>query len=143
MIPTSAALTVSIGCSIIVTPRQWCSCPFRIQCAPASTTSRSRIALLKPRADDYAAAKATARDILLLVEVSSNTVRADLGRKARIYASASVPEYWVVDLNAQTVYVHRTPVGGAYQSRTLEPRGALVSGQFAPSVQFTVDELLG
>ena len=46
------------------------------------------IALLKPRADDYGTAKATPPDILLLVEVADKTLRTDLGRKARIYASA-------------------------------------------------------
>src|SRR5438132_12213528 len=65
------------------------------------------IALLKPRADDYGTAKATPPDILLLVEVADRTLRTDLGRKARIYASAGVPEYWVVDLNSGTLYVHR------------------------------------
>lgn len=50
------------------------------------------VALLKPRPDYYGSAKATPEDILLLVEVSDKTLRTDLGRKARIYASAGVPE---------------------------------------------------
>jgi Uma2 family endonuclease len=101
------------------------------------------VALLKPRADDYGAARATADDILLLVEVSDKTLRNDLGRKARIYASAGISEYWVVDLNAQTVHVHRTPLDGAYRVRTVMVRGGEVSAQFAPAVSFTIDEMLG
>jgi len=57
------------------------------------------VALLRPRADDYGTATATPADILLLVEVADRTLRTDLGRKPRIYASGQVREYWVVDLN--------------------------------------------
>jgi len=101
------------------------------------------LALLKPRADDYGTARAIAQDILLLVEVSDKTLRTDLGRKARIYASAGVQEYWVIDLNAHTVYVHRTPLDGAYRTRMVMMRGVEVSAQFAPDVCFTIDEMLG
>jgi Uma2 family endonuclease len=101
------------------------------------------VVLLKPRADDYRTVTATPQDILLLVEVSDTTLRTDLGRKARIYASAGISEYWVVDLNSQLVYVHRAPVDGAYQTRTVMVRGAEVSAQFAPAVQFAVHEILG
>jgi Uma2 family endonuclease len=80
---------------------------------------------------------------VLLVEVSDKTLRTDLGRKARIYASAGVPEYRAVDLNAHTVYVHRTPLDGAYRTRTVMVRGVEVSAQFASAVCFTIDEILG
>jgi Uma2 family endonuclease len=101
------------------------------------------VALLTPRADDYGTAKATADDILLLVEVSDKTLRTDLGRKARIYASAGISEYWVVDLNARMLYVHRTPLDGAYRLRAVRVRGDEVSAHFAPAVSFTIDEILG
>jgi Uma2 family endonuclease len=101
------------------------------------------IALLKPRADDYGITKATPPDILLLVEVADKTLRTDLGRKARIYATADVAEYWVVDLNTRTLYAHRTPTGGAFQSRVVLVPGAEVSAAFAPTVSFTVSEILG
>ncbi len=67
------------------------------------------VALLRPRPDFYATATPTAADILLLVEVADTTLRTDLGRKARIYASGGVIEYWVIDLNNRVVYVHREP----------------------------------
>ena len=101
------------------------------------------VVLLKPRADDYGLATATPEDILLLVEVSDTTLRRDLGRKARIYANSGITEYWVVDLNAQVIYVHSEPVDGAYRTRTIMVRGAQVSAQFAPTVQFTIQEILG
>ena len=52
----------------------------------------------------------------LLVEVSSTSLRKDLLRKARIYASAGVPEYWVIDVQRDAVHVHRDPAGDGYVS---------------------------
>jgi Uma2 family endonuclease len=101
------------------------------------------VALLKPRADHYGTAKATPADILLLVEVADRTLRTDLGRKARIYADGNVAEYWVVDLNNGTLYVHRTPSAGAYATRLVLGAEEPVSAEFAPDVEFTVAELLG
>jgi len=101
------------------------------------------VALLRPRADDYGTATATPADILLLVEVADRTLRTDLGRKARIYASGQVREYWVVDLNNRALYVHRAPTAGAYADRRVLGPGERISNQFAPGVEFGVAELLG
>src|SRR5579864_8113081 len=75
------------------------------------------VALLRPRPDFYASATPTPPDVLLLVEVADTTLRTDLGRKARIYASGGVSEYWVVDLNNRVLYVHRSPARGTYAER--------------------------
>jgi Uma2 family endonuclease len=40
----------------------------------------------------------------------------DLGEKARLYAEHTIPEYWVVDIPAEQVHVHHTPLGGRYES---------------------------
>jgi Uma2 family endonuclease len=62
----------------------------------------------------------------LVVEVANTSLRADRTRKARIYATAEIPEYWVVDLRHPGVHVHRDPSDGAYRTlRTIEPPDAL------------------
>ena len=101
------------------------------------------VALLAPRADFYGTSKATPADVLLLVEVADSTLRIDLGRKARIYATAGVREYWVIDLNNRTLYVHRTPAAGRYAARRVFGAGEEISAEFAPDVNFKVDELIG
>lgn len=55
--------------------------------------------------------------VALLIEVSSTTLRRDLGRKEAIYARAGVPEYWVADLNAQVIHQMWAPAGEAYAER--------------------------
>jgi Uma2 family endonuclease len=101
------------------------------------------LALLKPRPDYYGSGTPQPEDVQVLVEVADTTVRTDLGRKARIYATAGVREYWVIDLNSQSVYIHRQPTGGDYAGRTVLNGGDLLRAQFAPEVSFTVDEILG
>jgi Uma2 family endonuclease len=51
----------------------------------------------------------TASDVSLVVEVADSTLHRDLGAKARLYAKAGIPEYWVVDIEGRQVHVHRDP----------------------------------
>lgn len=78
----------------------------------------SRISRPEP---DLAIAPVTPRDrhpsgALLVVEVSVSSRRIDLGLKAAIYAAAGVPEYWVLDVEARTLMVHREPQADRYSS---------------------------
>ncbi len=47
---------------------------------------------------------------LLFVEVSDTTVSYDRRTKSSLYAAHAVPDYWLVNLNATQVEVHRDPV---------------------------------
>lgn len=51
----------------------------------------------------------------LVVEVSETSLVLDVVHKAPRYASADVSEYWVVDVAAGEVVVHREPVGESYR----------------------------
>ncbi|MGF1663129.1 MAG: Uma2 family endonuclease [Kineosporiaceae bacterium] len=52
----------------------------------------------------------------LLVEVAFSSRGRDLVHKPRVYATAGIPELWVVDLHAEETVVHRDPrpEDGAY-----------------------------
>lgn len=70
----------------------------------------------------------------LLIEVSDSSRRIDRGRKCAIYARASLPEYWVVDLVERLVEVRRDPAGETYATvethrppATLAPRSLEVA----------------
>ncbi len=66
------------------------------------------IAVVRGRARDYASAHPTTA--LLVVEISESTLSFDRGEKASLYASAGIPEYWVVNLLDRRLEVHRDPV---------------------------------
>ena len=52
-------------------------------------------------------------EVFLVVEVAeAPSLRTDLGVKAALYARFGVPEYWVIDVNAPRLVVHRYPEAG-------------------------------
>lgn len=53
---------------------------------------------------------------MLVVEVSVSSLRIDREVKAPLYASAGVPEYWIVDVEHRRLEVRREPQGGGYRS---------------------------
>lgn len=57
--------------------------------------------------------------VRLLVEVADTTLARDLVRKARLYAIAKVPEYWVVDVNGGIVHRFSNSDGENYQDRAV------------------------
>jgi Uma2 family endonuclease len=75
------------------------------------------LALLKPRADNYARSHPVAADVLLVVEVADTTRAFDLGTKVPLYARHAIAEVWVVDLNELVVRVFRNPGPSGYKTQ--------------------------
>ncbi|MGH7127499.1 MAG: Uma2 family endonuclease [Planctomycetaceae bacterium] len=101
------------------------------------------IAVVAFRQDFYVDAHPGPDDTLLIVEVADSSVRIDLGFKARLYASARVPEYWVVDISRQRIVAHTQPEDQGYGSvRTLSP-GEELSTPALPGGSWPVNEILG
>lgn len=62
----------------------------------------------------------------LVIEVAKTSRRKDRVRKARIYAQAGLPRYWIVDLVDLCVHVHREPGPVGYASiEAVAPQGLL------------------
>lgn len=53
--------------------------------------------------------------VALAIEVSHTTLKRDLGWKARDYAAAGIPHYWVVDILAKTTHVFAEPSRDGYR----------------------------
>ncbi len=61
------------------------------------------------REDHYAAGHPTPEDVHLLIEVADKTLDRDRGPKARIYARAGIPEYWIINLIDRQLEVFTDP----------------------------------
>jgi len=61
--------------------------------------------------------------LFLAVEIADTSLAIDLGTKLRDYAAASVPHYWVVDLNSRQTQVMSDPADIAYRTRLTVPFG--------------------
>ncbi|WP_370324388.1 Uma2 family endonuclease [Euzebya sp.] len=79
---------------------------------------------------------------LLVIEVASSSGAFDLGEKARRYAGADYPEYWVVDIPDRRVHVHTRPEGERWRSID-EITGGVLMSSAVPSVVVDLDELFG
>lgn len=78
----------------------------------------------------------------LLVEVSQSSLERDRSVKADLYAEASVPEYWVVDLVHRVIEVRDRPANGRYERlRTVHPGERIALVAF-PDVSFDFEEIL-
>jgi Uma2 family endonuclease len=62
--------------------------------------------------DRYDGRHPGADDVLLLIEVSDASLTKDRGTKARIYAKAGVPEYWIFNVADKVVEVSTEPRAG-------------------------------
>ena len=77
---------------------------------------------------------------VLVVEISDTTLLTDRRRKARVYAQAGIPEYWIDNLNNRVLEVYRDPLVPAdnpsaarYASRLILREGETISPLGAPS----------
>ena len=101
--------------------------------------ARPDLALLRPRS--YRRANPRPDDILLVVEVADRSLRYDRQRKARLYAVAGVPEYWVVGVDPEWVEVYRGPAGEGYRDVKRVPRGDTITPLRFPDLVIPVADI--
>jgi len=72
------------------------------------------VVVLRPSEDDYEERHPTHADTLVVVEVSDSSLGYDRHVKGQRYAQAAIPEYWLVDLKRDRIFVHLSPIAGEY-----------------------------
>jgi Uma2 family endonuclease len=86
----------------------------------------------------------------LVIEVSDSTYRKDAGPKLRAYGRSGVPDYWILNLPARRLEVHRRPEnptpgrrsGWRYADVTHYGPGQSISPLLRPQVSFQVSAML-
>lgn len=78
---------------------------------------------------------------VLVIEVADESLSYDRKRKAPLYASHGIPEFWLVNLKTSCLEVFRAPMDGAYQSRSELRSGDHVSPLVRPEISIAVAEL--
>jgi len=80
------------------------------------------IAVVRGHPGSYRDRHPTGKDVGLVIEVAHATVARDR-RKAKIYAQASVPHYWIVNLDDRQIEIYAQPSSkgkrSVYQSRQI------------------------
>ncbi len=101
------------------------------------------VALLKFREDFYASGKATAEDVLLLIEVSDSTLKYDRDFKIPLYAEANVAEVWLVNLPRQILEVYTQAEKGRYKIVGKYTKQQTISPKLLPEIKIRVSDILG
>ena len=77
----------------------------------------------------------------LVIEVAATSLAYDKGLKARLYARHRVKEFWVVDANERTAFVHTGPNGDGWSSIvTRGPQEALTTAAL-PGLSIRLGEI--
>jgi Uma2 family endonuclease len=98
------------------------------------------IIVLKRPSREFRKANPQPSDLHLIVEVSDTTLGFDLTKKAGLYARAGIIEYWVLDVAAGRLVVHRNPTGGRYASIAVYSEQETIAPLAAPTAEFHVAE---
>jgi Uma2 family endonuclease len=108
---------------------------------PVRLTRRSEpqpdFAVLRPR-DDYRTTLPRPEDTMLAIEVANTSLDYDRTVKLALYARSGIPEVWIVNLAAEEVEVHQSPVADSYASVARAGRSDTLTIQAIPGALIPV-----
>ncbi len=83
------------------------------------------------------------RTALLVIEVAKDSLRKDRTLKAALYARFRVPEYWIVNIEAENVevFTEPRPRSGVYRARSHRRQARHPGSESLPEVSVPVREL--
>lgn len=93
--------------------RAWVVAQYPLRLSPHSEPQPD-LMVLRSRRGHYSDAHPTARDVLLLIEVSDSTWLYDREIKMPLYAAYGVSEAWLIDVGVRTFNRYGAPHGGAF-----------------------------
>jgi Uma2 family endonuclease len=77
----------------------------------------------------------------LVIEVAVSSLAYDKGLKARLYARHRVREFWVVDANERTTFVHTGPSGDGWSSIVKFGPQDRLTASAVPDLSIRLDEI--
>lgn len=101
------------------------------------------LSVIKFQADFYKQSHPKAADILLIIEVADSTVEYDRTLKFPKYASAGIPEAWLINLEAERIEIHSNPKEKTYGMVKIYQRGEEVLSETMPELKLNADDILG
>jgi len=108
---------------------------------PNQSEPEPDLAIVQPLDAAYLEHHPYPENIFWLIEYSNTSLDKDLKIKSKVYAEASILEYWVINLRSRELIIFRDPVNGEYQSQVTLTSGMINSLSF-PDVQIDVSRLI-
>ena len=85
--------------------------------------------VVRGRIEDYARNHPGPRDITLIIEIADTGLERDRGIKMRSYARASIPVYWILDVEGRALEVYGAPEPNAAPDPVYRRREVLRADQ--------------
>jgi Uma2 family endonuclease len=77
----------------------------------------------------------------LVIEVAASSLAYDKGLKARLYARHRVREFWVIDANERTTFVHTGPSGDGWSSIVKYAPQDTLTASAVPGLSIRLDDI--
>lgn len=141
--PPHASTTSSFGNDFVVlfAGKAWVRQQLPVTIAPDSEPEPD-IAVVKIDPRRYRDRHPISQEVYLLVEVADSTLSYDRTRKTKVYAEASIPEYWVINVKQRQVLVFRDPQGDRYQVEQVFGLGDAIAPVAFPEVVVELSNFL-
>lgn len=99
------------------------------------------IAIVRDSEEDFATQHPGPNDVVLVIEVADSSLATDRSTKQRLYASAGIPDYWLVNLPDSQVEVFEQPdtVLGKYQRSTIVAAGEALNVSLPAGKELVID----
>lgn len=99
------------------------------------------IAIVRLPKDIYRQHHPYPQDIYWLIEISKKTLKKDLEQKILTYARNGIPEYWVIDLVNQKLFVH-TQLQDCKYLKVVEYKTGKITSLAFPNIKIDLEQLL-
>ena len=100
------------------------------------------LAILRNRKDEYVTRHPGPKDTLVVIEVADTRLEYNRNFKVNLYAQASIPETWIMNLVDDCIESFTGPSPDGYANHTVYQRGDRISPSTLPEVEFAVEDLL-
>ncbi len=99
------------------------------------------IAVVRGTEEDYADRHPGPADLPLVIEVADSSVGTDRSTKQRLYATARVAQYWLVNLPESQVEVYEQPdsTSGKYAQQTILKPSQTISWNLSPTQRLEIN----
>ena len=102
------------------------------------------VAILSFREDLYSSRRPMVEDVLLLIEVAESSLAYDREIKGAVYAEAGISEYWIVNLNQETIEVYLDPQSdGRFATVVTARSGDTLTPRKVAGLSIEVSTILG
>lgn len=101
------------------------------------------VCLLERREDFYRQTGATAKDVILAIEIADTTTKFDRDVKFPRYAANGIRESWLIDLENDRVEIHSEPTENGYSLIKILHRGQEAASTVLPEIKIPVEDILG